>query len=201
MSKIRDAIRRLANERRFDTIIACKVDKVDKDARTIDCSPLDEGAPVLGASLECGGEISKASICIYPKVDSIVLIAFIDDSHEAFVLQCHEIESIDIRIEKAKIFIDEDSLKLEKGASSILLEDDLISINGANLGGLVKIESLISKLNTIEQDINNLKTTFSTWTPIPNDGGAALKASISSWASSQISLSAKSDLENEKVKQ
>lgn len=75
-----------------------------------------------------------------------------------------------------------------------------ILINGGKLGGLIKVKELTDHLNTIERDVNSLKQAFSTWTPISNDGGASLKGSLASWASKPISLSKRSDYEDDKVK-
>jgi len=72
-----------------------------------------------------------------------------------------------------------------------------ITLNGGEFGGLIKIEELIKHLNTIEKDLNNLKKVFSSsWTPIAQDGGAALKAAAASWAGQQITETQKDDLED-----
>lgn len=75
-----------------------------------------------------------------------------------------------------------------------------IVINGGGLGGLINIEQLTGKLNAIEDDINSLKTAMDSWTPVAQDGGAALKTAISSWAGQQLTRSDKSDYEDEKIK-
>ena len=78
---------------------------------------------------------------------------------------------------------------------------DSIVINGGELGGLINIEQLTEKLNAIEDDINSLKTAMGTsWVVAPQDGGAALKTAISTWASQQLTRSEKSDYEDEKIK-
>ena len=76
---------------------------------------------------------------------------------------------------------------------------DVILNTGSN-GGMVKVNSLVSKLNTVESDLNNLKTVLSTWVPVPNDGGAALKTAAASWAGQTLTPTQASDLENNKVK-
>jgi len=71
------------------------------------------------------------------------------------------------------------AVKIEDGDGFLLLdcaEYEKIIINGGNNGGLINIESLVEKINAIEKDINNLKDVFSkSWTPVAQDGGAALK--------------------------
>ena len=75
-----------------------------------------------------------------------------------------------------------------------------VIINGGRLGGLIKVEELTTRLNTIERDVNQLKQVFSAWTPIPGDGGASLKGGVSSWAGRQLALTKRGDYEDEKVK-
>lgn len=77
---------------------------------------------------------------------------------------------------------------------------ETIVINGGKLGGLINIEQLTEKLNTIEDDINSLKNVMSTWTPVAQDGGAALKTSVSTWAGQTLTKSQRGDYEDETVK-
>jgi len=77
---------------------------------------------------------------------------------------------------------------------------ETIVINGGKLGGLINIEQLTEKLNTIEDDINSLKNVMSSWTPVAQDGGAALKASVSTWAGQTLTKSQRGDYEDETVK-
>ena len=59
---------------------------------------------------------------------------------------------------------------------------------------------LTDRLNTIEKDINNLKSVMSSWVPVSQDGGAALKSAVTSWAGKQLTLSQRGDYEDEAVK-
>lgn len=77
---------------------------------------------------------------------------------------------------------------------------ETIVINGGNLGGLINIEQLTEKLNAIEDDINSLKTAMNGWVPVSQDGGAALKTAITTWAGQTLTKSVKGDYEDEKVK-
>ena len=81
----------------------------------------------------------------------------------------------------------------------ITLTADSIELNGGNNGGLVNIQDLTTKLNNIEKDINSLKQAFTTWVPVPQDGGASLKGGITSWAAQQLVQTQVSDLEDDKI--
>lgn len=75
-------------------------------------------------------------------------------------------------------------------------EIDSIMIRGDQYGGLVKVDDLVDKINTIEDDLNDLKQVFSTWVPTPNDGGAALKGAAATWYAATITNTTVNDLEN-----
>jgi hypothetical protein len=92
-----------------------------------------------------------------------------------------------------------DSLMLKVETQTMEVSKDGFVWNGGSLGGLVKIADLVSKLNALEQDINSLKTAFSAWVPVPNDGGAALKTAAGSWSGSQLVQTQKGDLEDTKI--
>lgn len=76
---------------------------------------------------------------------------------------------------------------------------DSLSFKGSENGGLVKVIDLVTKLNAIENDVNKLRQAFTTWTPVPNDGGAALKIAALNWASNLLNLTQQSDLENTSI--
>ena len=74
-----------------------------------------------------------------------------------------------------------------------------VIINGGSLGGVVKVKELTSKLNTLEREINDIKQVLSSWAPVPNDGGASLKAAVASWAGKPLTLTRREDYEDTKV--
>lgn len=79
-------------------------------------------------------------------------------------------------------------------------EVDTITINGGENEGLVKVKELTQKINTLETDLNSLKTIFTAWVPTPGDGGLVLKTAVTTWASSQLSVTNKADIQNDKIK-
>lgn len=161
----------------------CIVDAVDRSARTVDCTPLDDSAPLLGCNLQaCQG--SKHGLIVYPKVGSYVLVGLLEGLSAGLVLLTDEVDEVEIKI----------------GERSLQMTSEGIVCNGGQLGGLIKIEGLTSRLNAIEDDINRLKQTLSTWTPIPSDGGAALKAAAASWSARPLAKTKRGDYENELIK-
>ena len=94
------------------------------------------------------------------------------------------------------------AVKIEDGDGFMLLdcaEYEKIIINGGNNGGLINIQSLVNKINAIENDLNSLKTVFKSWTPVAQDGGSALKTAAADWADQTITKTKTKDLEDKTI--
>lgn len=161
----------------------CQVTAVDRTARTVDCEPLDESAPLLGCNLQ-GDQEGEEGLVLFPKVGSIVLVGLVEGADTGAVLLTDELDDLELHI----------------GKMSFSVSAEGISFNEGKLGGLVKIETLTKRLNTIEQDINELKQALTTWIPSLGDGGTALKGVITSWAGKPLTRTKRTDYEDEKVK-
>ena len=72
-------------------------------------------------------------------------------------------------------------------------------INGNALGGLVMASPILAKLNTLEAQINQLKGLLSSWVPVPNDGGLALKVATGTWAGQALTPTTLTDIANPRV--
>lgn len=83
---------------------------------------------------------------------------------------------------------------------SLYSELQKIVFMGGEYGGLVKVTPLVQKINALEQQVNTLKQLLTAWVPVPNDGGGALKAVVSTWAAQAITLTQKAQLENLNIK-
>lgn len=84
------------------------------------------------------------------------------------------------------------------GATAI---NGAITMNGGTKGGIPTASQLKSKINVLENDLNLLKTTFNSWTPVNNDGGSALKVQLNSWHTTQITPTTEAEISNPDVKQ
>lgn len=163
------------------------VTAVDKAARTVDVQPLNEDAPLLGVNLQAG-QGSTVGVVQIPREGSYVMVGYVQDGAAGMVLLCDDIEEAQVVIK-------------DTDTASIVAMEDGITMNGGKLGGMVKVEDITTRLNLIEKDINKLKQAFTGWTPVPQDGGAALKGGVAGWAGRQLTESKRGDYENEKVKQ
>lgn len=202
MSNIKETIRQLAQGGRQSVSLVCTVDAVDKATRTVDCTPLDESAPLLGVNLQANQE-SMFGVVTFPKVGSYVVVGFVADGAAGVVLLTDEVESIEVVIsdDTARISADKEGVRVLMGDdTSAELTKEGIILNGGSFGGTVKVEQLTERINTIENDINELKNAFSAWVPVSQDGGAALSALTMTWASGLLTPTQRGDYENEKVK-
>jgi len=200
MADLRNIIRQLAQPDGETVALVCTVDAVDKAARTVDCSPINEGAPLLGVNLQANQK-ADYGLCLFPEVGSYVIVGFMADGAAGVVLTTEKIESAEVVIADTSAVIDADGCRIDVGDMSAHIDKNTVTFNGGGLGGLVKVEDLTKRLNIIEKDINKLKQALSGWSPVPQDGGAALKAAATPWAAASLIETVRGDYENEKIKQ
>lgn len=201
MADLRNIIRQLAQPDGETVALVCTVDEVYKDTRTIDCTPINEGAPLLGVNLQANQE-ADYGLCVFPEKGSYVIVGFVADGAAGVVLTTEKIESAEVVIGDTSAIIDADGCRIDTAKMSAHFNKEDIIFNGGDLNGLVIIDDLTDRLNIIEKDINNLKKVLgSTWVPVAQDGGAALKTAAASWASATLTETKRSDYENKKIKQ
>jgi hypothetical protein len=150
------------------------VSAVDTDKFTCDCMITDTPFYAVPLKVLTG---SQASVIEIPVVGSNILLTFRDGN-----------------IQRPQIlFIDQ--------VDKLLINcQTLVEFNGGNLGGMVKVIPLASAIEAIQNDINTLKQDISGWTPVPNDGGSALKIATAAWASQQLQITEQSDIEDTTIK-
>lgn len=143
----------------------------------------DFEVPDIRLSVIKGG--SDKGLLVTPAAGSIVMVADLSGGalRELAVVGFTEVESIDAKI----------------GSSKVHIADGMIEMNDGKNDGLVNVKGLVQKLNAVEQDVNNLKTALGGWVPVPQDGGAALKASITGWAAKSLATTTQNDIEDTKV--
>lgn len=188
MGKIKERIGQIAIETidkmssriRFVQGTVKEIDKVERELSLF----TPEGAEIGQIMLQSMSN-RESSFVLYPKIGSDCIILFDEESMSGCVIATEEVERMELVIGEARVEVTEDGIVL----------------NGGNLGGMVKVEALTSRINNIENDLNTLKEVFANWVPASQDGGAALKGVISSWASETLVLTERGDYENEKVKQ
>lgn len=200
MADLRNIIRELAKPDGETVALVCTVDAVDEKARTIDCTPLNEGAPLLGVNLQAN-QGADYGFWLYPEVGSFVIIGFMADGAAGVVLSTEKIKQAEVVIGDTSAVMDADGCRIKTANMSADINADDIIFNGGKLNGLVKIDDLTKRLNKIENEINKLKGIMAGWVPVAQDGGAALKTAVADWSADTLLLTKRSDYENEKIKQ
>lgn len=57
---------------------------------------------------------------------------------------------------------------------------------GGSADNLIRYKQTADSINELKDSITDLKNIITGWTPVPNDGGAALKAALTAWVSSPL---------------
>lgn len=200
MSNIRDAIKQLAKGSADVHSLICVVDAVDKEKRTIDCSPIDESSPLLAVNLQANQE-SKHGIVVYPKIGSYVVVSFVAEGSAGVVTLTDEIDSVEVVIEQSKITLNNEKATIQVGDDvSVEVTSNGIIMNGGDFGGLIKIEELTKKINNLIDAFNNHTHTIPT---VITNGSAttqtAVQVSVPAPLSKAVKLN-KDDYEDIKVK-
>jgi hypothetical protein len=124
------------------------------------------------------------NVTVFPKIGSYVLcVAIGSDVTDCYLLATSEVEEIAMKI----------------GNQTLKAYKDGFVFNGGDLG-MVFSDKLTEKLNNLEKDLNNLKTVFSTWVVSPQDGGAALKTAVATWAGQTLNETQKAQIEDTNIK-
>lgn len=144
---LKEAIRVLAMSGAELYCKICTVDAVDVEARTVDCTPIDESAPLVGVNLQASQD-SSVGVVLFPAVGSYVIVAFITPAVAAVVL-CDKIDKAQLSIGKAQITVDAEVVDTSLGDTSFRITSEGVQFNGGKLGGLLKIEQLTEKFNEL----------------------------------------------------
>lgn len=198
MSDLRNIIRQLAQPDGETVALVCTVDEVDKNARTIDCTPINEGAPLLGVNLQANQE-ADYGFCLFPEKGSFVVVGFVAYGAAGVVLLTEKIESAEIVIGDTSAVMDADGLRIKTEKMSADINRENIIFNGGNLNGLVVIQKLTDKLNELKDTVNDLITKYNAHVHVCAAPGSPCKP-IDAPAQPAKAFN-KSDYENTKIKQ
>ena len=179
---IKTAIQNLAKSSDEIYCKICKIDAVDDSARTIDCTPIDGSAQILGVNLQANQDATTGIVCL-PKKDSHAVVAFIDKAH-AVALLFDEIESIHINVGDTSIEIDnEQNITFNEGTHTAVRGDTLKQ----------ELTKMSARIDGIIDALNN-------GVPVPQDGGAELQTSIKKSLAAIVQKENFDQIENDKIK-
>jgi len=148
-----------------------EVVSVDENARTVEVKP-DDG-PEVESNIQAKQE-SNAGLALVPEVGSRVIVGFLSEDY-AYVVATSKVKKY-------------------------LLDCDEVTVNGGDNGGIPITPDVVERLNNVEKDINKIKQIFAAWSPVSQDGGAALKTASATWYNQQLQTTTEQDIEDTKFK-
>ncbi len=188
---IRSSIRQLALSGSEMYLRICTVDEVDEDARTVDCTPIDEGAPLVGVNLQAD-QNGTVGLVRFPKKGTDVVVGFMSPNVAVVLLAAQytkavftigkteivvQDKSISIVNGKVKANIAEDSLKLDVDGTTLEMDGSVSTWNGGS-ETTANANDLKKQLTTMSRRIDALFNAIKSGVPAPMDGGAAYKTSM-----------------------
>ncbi|MEO1006845.1 MAG: hypothetical protein AAFW67_13565 [Cyanobacteria bacterium J06638_38] len=193
MANIKELIQMIVKPMVKPQHVRAEVESVDTSDQHIQVKTLEHGSKRFKVKLRVIADGEESGFILYPKVGSPVIIGIVDNNPaDCFVAQYSECDGMQFVIK------DKHSFKVDANGNAVWTANNQIHFDGAT-NGLIKIPELVQKINTLESDLNALKTAFNGWTPVPNDGGGALKIATGAWAGSSITQTTESDIKHDKV--
>lgn len=164
--------------------LTAEVKSVDEDNRTCVAVGVMDNEEITYNDVNLSTERNDGVIEI-PAIDSTIMIAKMPDG-ETYVIKCSDVT-------KWICFIDSGN-KLEFSSSGWVW-------NGGSLGGMAKTAALATQLNNVENKVNSILLVLgTTWVPIANDGGAALKTLCVPPLTTPLTTTTQAGIEDTKIK-
>lgn len=168
--ELSEAVQKLAGTflKDFLSVMACTVTAVNEESQTCNCTPIGGDSTTELQNVLLTAEENDGLLLI-PEVGSTVLVA-ITKRNEPFVLMFSNIAKV------------------------IIVASTAIQFNDGSLGGLIKIQNLVDRINNLEKAFNaHTHASAATGPPVPPtvDPGNGIPIAP---------LTQRSDLENDKIK-
>lgn len=189
---IRNAIKQLALSGTEMYLTVCAVDSVDEEKRTIECTPIDEGAQLLGVNLQAD-QSQTVGVVSFPAVGSDVLVGFINPAVAVVLLTTEITKSVltianteitvednvvSIVTEKGSVNMSGDTLKLDIDGTTLEMDGDKSVWNGGS-ETTANATELKKQLTTMSARIDGIINAIKSSAVAPQDGGATYKSNMS----------------------
>jgi hypothetical protein len=164
-----DVVKQGLNKHEIYSIV-CNVDSVDLGDRTCVCTPVNGGAELQDVRIQAslGG---TTGLFIEPEVDSKVVVSFLS----------REIAYISLFSDIKNVYLD---------------FSDTVTFNGGVNDGLVKVGSLITKLNNLENKVNAIITAYNSHQHVETGATTATTVTV---VTGSLALTVQGDLENTEI--
>jgi hypothetical protein len=170
-------------------VMTCEVTAVSSGERTCTVSPLTDNLEPFSAQLMA--DIDDG-ILILPTIGSTVKI-MLSEIITPTVIQYSAI----------------DEILIVSGGAAIKVYSSGVELQGVDYGGMMKVTPSVKAWNDLQNDVNNLKSIFTTIvaTPLvtsavgtPDAFYAAFASNIASYITAPLSITTETQIENTKVK-
>ena len=188
---LRQAIQQMAMSGAELYCKVCTVDAVNEDARTIDCTPIDEGAPLLGVNLQADQE-QEVGVVQFPAEGSDVVVAFLS-ANVAVVVLTTEVTKTILTIGDTEAIVEDNSVTLTTKSVSVEVKDKTakIDVDGTTVefdgntttfnGGsetMANATDLKKQLEKMSKRIDGIMDAIKNAVAIPQDGGTGLQKTM-----------------------
>lgn len=187
MSELKEAIKKISgNHKKEFTVIDGYVISVDNSKDTFDFQPLNGGAEVHDvklSSVENDGT-TGAEVVVYPQPGSYAVIAFINgQQNNAIMINCSQVDSVKVNF-----------------SGAVTVDGPQITLNGGTNHGLVNIEPLVTKINTLETQLTALIGAFKNHKHGGVQAGGSITAATTQTAPAGIETNTvRADIEDTKI--
>lgn len=169
----------------------CTVDAVDETARTIDCTPLDEGAPLVGVNLQAD-QSQEVGAVQFPAEGSYVVVGFLTPAVGVVLLSTEvtktiltvgnteavvEDNSVTLTTEKVSVQVGDKTAKIEVDGTTVEFDGSKTVFNGGS-ETTANATELQKQLTAMSGRIDAIINAFSSAAVAPMDGGATFKAAL-----------------------
>lgn len=199
-----EAIQKIAGTQLRDNVnlLAASVDSVDEAKRTCIVTTISSQGSVTIENVQLMASIDDGFLLI-PAVGSTVLVVY-STFNQPFVTMFSELTKVLIVAgeNNASLQIDADGLLLEINDTKLAITDGLTQFNDGQLGGLVKVAELTTKLNNLEQLVNDLVTKYNSHTHILTlSTGTGTAAPTATTETGTLTPTQQAEIENDLIKQ
>ena len=172
---VRESIQKIAGtfNKEVVSITVCTVQAVSESNRTCDCVPTTGEGTTLIPGVLLSAEANDG-ILLLPTVGSTVIVAF-TSRMTAFVLMTSDIDKV------------------------IVQAANLVQFNDGSLGGMTNVGALTTKLNNIENLVNDLMAKYNLHTHIVTAFGTPSSPAAPSEVGPYLTLTTRANIENTTV--
>lgn len=188
---LREAIRQMAMSGAELYCKVCTVDAIYEDTRTIDCTPIDEGAQLLGVNLQADQE-QEVGVVQFPAEGSDVVVAFLSANVAVVVLTTEvtktmltignteavvEDNSVTLATEKVSVEVKDKTAKIDVDGTTVEFDGSTTTFNSGS-ETMANATELKSQLEKMSKRIDGIIDAIKNAVAVPQDGGVTLQSTM-----------------------